>query len=254
MWPFNRKREKIEHWIDELVWRCSTLAKTSYVPLMKRFQQFAPISDEADLLELWDDLVSIAMMGVYANSKELMSNDETRALVRSALERSINDGGTLFDDYCNFVISSTVKIKVSWSAASAAWVARIFKDYSDHRGANPNLKEAVDSLTFVNTLGPFMNIAFGPHENGFESFYYYMVESLPKDQKKIDNFHSIFKTYSESLVEIISERKDDKNAFQKPESNTNEVHQKCTKCGCHEFEHDDYWEEYVCQNCGWVNT
>jgi hypothetical protein len=254
MWPINRKGKKIEHWLDELVWRCSTLAKTSYVPLMKRFQQFAPISDEADLLKLWDDVVSIAMLGVYANSKELMTKEETRALVRSALERSIDDGGALFDDYCNFVTSSTVKINVSWSAASAAWIGRIFKDYGDHREASPNFKKAVDSLTFVNTLSLFMNIAFGPHENGFESFYYYMVESFPKDKKKIDYFPLIFKEYSENLAELISDRKDDKKTFQKPESNTNEVHRKCTKCGSHEFEHDNYWEEYVCQNCGWVNS
>lgn len=255
MWPLNRKEKKMEHWLDELVWRCSTLAKTSYVPLMKRFQEFAPISDEADFLGFWDNLVSIALMGVYANSKDLMAKDETRDLVRSALERNIDGGGKLFEDYCNFVISSTAKINVPWSASSASWVVRIFKEYCDHIGADPNIKESLDSLTVVNTLSMFMNVAFGPHEHGFESFYHKMSELLPKDKKKrIAFFAKIFKEYSESLAELILEQKDNNKDFKKPKTNVNELDRKCTKCGSHDFEHDNYWKEYICKNCGWVNT
>jgi hypothetical protein len=26
----------------------------------------------------------------------------------------------------------------------------------------------------------------------------------------------------------------------------------CEKCGCSDFEYDDYWNEYTCEKCGWI--
>ena len=153
---------------------------------MKRFPQFGPIAD-CYRLDLWDDVVSVAMMGVYAHSKKLLNETRTIDTVRSALQRNMENGAIIFNDYYAFVTSSSAEIGIPWSAASAGWVARILRDSNK---ANQNLKAAMDNVDFVNLLSGFMNIAFGPHQFGFEKYYETMIDLLPSTEEKENNFFS----------------------------------------------------------------
>lgn len=41
--------------------------------------------------------------------------------------------------------------------------------------------------------------------------------------------------------------------FDSKQANLSEEITECVKCGGRNFEHDSYWDEYNCENCGWTS-
>lgn len=43
------------------------------------------------------------------------------------------------------------------------------------------------------------------------------------------------------------------NDFESKQDNLSKENTGCVKCGCCNFEHDSYYDEYNCENCGWIS-
>lgn len=163
---------------DSLVWETNTLAKTALMALINRFPQYGPIVD-SNLIETWDCLMTIAMTGVAAHARGILSDSPARRELKRLMKEKWQVGPQIFDDYYEYAISRTTKVEAPWSAVSAMWVA---DNLRLHRKANATLKQNARELEFVNCLSAFMRMAFGNTEFGFPHFLAMMASSVEKEK------------------------------------------------------------------------
>lgn len=221
-WPFKKATQEAPQTneYDPLVWETNTLAKVALVPLMKRFPKYEEVT-ESNLTDTWDYLMTIAMTGVAANARGILSDNRDRESLKYALDKKLKEGSHAFDDYYEYTILRTREVGASWSGVSAMWVAENFRRHSK---ANAELKHNTEHLDFVNTLATFMNISFGSTDVGFSHFMGVMAleaeEKMGIDmglgtkgtkqdsRKKLQILAEIFKLFAIKTVEMVSENVD----------------------------------------------
>lgn len=203
---------------DSLVWEANTLAQVSFVSFVNRFPQFSPII-ESEMMEVWDFLVTIAMVGVAAQASGKMSEPESLEELKSVLEEKWQGGGANgFDDYYEYTTLRTEKVGASWSGVSAMWVA---DNLRLHRKANASLKQNASELDFINRVGSFLRISYGSAEFGISHYLGIMALEAEKEMgidlgfgtkgtkkdssKKIEILLEIFESYARKTVEIIAD-------------------------------------------------
>lgn len=221
-WPFKKVAQETPRTgeFDPLVWEANTLAKVALVPLMKRFPQYGAVI-ESDLTDTWDYLMTIALTGVAANARGILSDAEARASLKNALDKELQGGSRAFDDYYEYTTLRTRESGASWSGVSAMWVAENFRGHSN---TNADLKRNAEQLDFVNPIAAFMNISFGSTDVGFSQFMGVMAleaeEKMEIDmglgrkgtkqdsRKKLQILAEIFELFAIKTVEMIAENKD----------------------------------------------
>lgn len=77
LWTLLGRDQGPELNFDWLVWETNTLAKTALMALINRFPQYGPIVD-SKLIETWDCLMTIAMTGVAAHARGILSDPQAR--------------------------------------------------------------------------------------------------------------------------------------------------------------------------------
>lgn len=219
LWLFKKtaSQEQKTGTFDPLVWEANTLAKVSLVPFIDRFSLYRPIV-ESELMEVWDSIVTIAMAGVAAQAKGLLSDPSGRKELKKALDEKLYGGAVGFDDYYEYTILRTKKTRAPWSSVSAKWVA---DNLRLHSKANAALKKNASELDFVNSLSAFMNMSFGSTEVGLSHFLGVMAldaersmgidlglgtKGAKKDPvKKAVILAEIFELFARKTVEMIAE-------------------------------------------------
>ena len=90
-WPFRKKtahKPRVGEFTP-LVRETNALAMVALMPLVKRFPDYGPIVD-SNLIKVWDCLMTIAMTGVAAHKKGILSDSQAR----DEIKRSLCAGGT----------------------------------------------------------------------------------------------------------------------------------------------------------------
>ena len=208
---------------DYLVLETNMLAKVSYVPFLKYFPQYVSVN-ESGLLEEWDLLLTIAMTGVAAFSKKILSDSRAIEELKSSLDKKLPGGRLGFEDYYEYITHPQIKESgVSLSGLSAMWVGLNLQGL---RKANDNLKRNASKIDFVNPLSLFMNISFGQTESRlvcpFEQYFVMVCQEFEEkdgidmglktpgtkkdDILKIKILNFIFEDYAYKTVKLISER------------------------------------------------
>lgn|GEM_PF-2082465 len=219
-WPFKRvashcpKKEKFDH----LVWETNTLAKVSLIPFVKNFPQYEPIL-ESNLMEEWDRLLTIALTGVAAHVRNILSKPQSRGELKRSLDKWWRGGGDArFDDYMEYASIRTTNTGAPWAAVSAKWVADILRLHSK---ANEALKKNASRLDFINPLAAFMSMSFGRMDVGLPHYLSTMSLYVEKEKgidmglgtkgtkmnsvEKIQVIVWIFESWANKTVELIVE-------------------------------------------------
>jgi len=79
--------------------------------LKKGFTQYEDVI-ESNLVDTWDYLLTIAMTGVAANTKGILTDAESRESLKYALGKKPKEGGQVFDDYYDYTILRTREIGI----------------------------------------------------------------------------------------------------------------------------------------------
>ena len=199
--------------LDALVWEATILARVSLVPFIERFSLYRSIV-ESELEEEWDILVAIAMVGVAAQARGLLSNPSDIDELKKVLGGKWYRGADRFDDYYGYTILRTKKTGAPWSGVSAMWVA---DNLRLHSKANAALKKNASELDFVNSLSIFMNMSLVelPHtlgimlldaENSMGIDLGFGTKGAKKDPvKKALIFAEIIELFARKTVEMIAE-------------------------------------------------
>lgn len=202
---------------DHLVWEANTLAKVALVPFVNRFSQYGPII-ESNLMEVWDRLMTIAMTGVAAHDRGILSDPVGLEEIKSALDKNWQGGANGFNDYYKYTTLRTEEVRASWSAVSARWVA---DNLRIHSKANAALKQNASELDFTNTLSAFMNMSFGSTEVGLSHYLGIMALEAEKEMgidmglgtkgtkkdsvNKLQILTEIFELFARKIVEMIAD-------------------------------------------------
>lgn len=222
IWPFTKASRQTPRKaeFDPLVWETNTLAKATLAPMIKRFPQYNAVV-ESDLTNTWDFLMTIAMAGVAANAKGILSNADARASLRSSLDNKLHGGGNAFDNYYKYTNLRMRVVGASWSGVSAMWMT---ENLRRHNNANATFKQIADALEFVNPLAAFMDMSFGSTIGGFSDFLGVMTLEVEEKMgidiglgtrgtrrnpiKKVEILAEIFELFARNTVDMIAERKD----------------------------------------------
>ena len=219
LWPFKKTalQEQKTGTFDPLVWEANTLAKVSLVPFIDRFSLYRPIV-ESELIDVWDSLVTIAMAGVAAQAKGLLSDPSDRKELQKILDEKLYGGAVGFEDYYEYTVLRTKQTGAPWSGVSAMWVA---ENLRLHSKANTALKNNARELDFVNILSVFMNMSFGSAEIGLSHFLGFMAHDAEKTMaidlgfgtkgakkdpvKKVAILAELFELFAQKTVDMIAE-------------------------------------------------
>lgn len=196
---------------DPLVWEANKLAIVSLPPFIEHFPQFKMIVD-SNLMEEWDRLMTIALTGVAAHTKDILSSPEDREELKSSVEEWFEEGGDDFDNYYEYVSLQTTAYEASWTGVSAVWVTSLLASA---------LKSNVSKVALANPIAAFLNISFGEPEVGISRYLGEMALEVEQDlgidmglgtkgtktdtDKKIVILGEIFDSYARNTLKYIKE-------------------------------------------------
>jgi hypothetical protein len=150
--------------------------------------------------------MTIAMTGVAAYQKDILSDSKARDEIKRSLREKWQVGGELFDDYYEYVIQRTAKTDGPWSGVSAMWVA---DNLRLHDRANSALKHNAGNLSFINRLSIFMNISFGSTEVGLSHYLKMVTPEMVKAKDTNEKMHvlsSIFESFACKTIDFIADK------------------------------------------------
>jgi hypothetical protein len=199
---------------EHLVWKANTLAKVALVPFINRFPKYGQIV-ELNLIEVWDYLMTIAMTGVAAQARDILSDPLSRQELKRSLCDKLQGGAEGFDDYYKYTVLRTEKVEAPWSGVSAMWVA---DNLRFHSKGNAVLKQNARDLDFINHISAFMNMSFGSTEVGLPQYLVMMGLEVEKDMgidmglatketkkdsvKKVQILAELFESFAREMVEL----------------------------------------------------
>jgi hypothetical protein len=161
--------------------------------------------------------MTIAMTGVAAQAKGILSDSQSRKELKRSLDNEWQRCSEGFDDYYEYVVLRTEKFGVPWNGVSAMWVVDNLRLNSE---VNAALKQNNGELDFINRISGFMSMAFGGIEGGFPHFLGIMSLKMEKEigidmglgtkgtvkdsVKKVQILVEIFESYTRNAVELIA--------------------------------------------------
>ena len=200
---------------DSLVWEANKLAIVSLPPFVESFPQYESIVD-ANLIEEWDRHMTIALTGVAAHSKNILSSPVDREELKSSLDEWLEEGSDDFDNYYEYVSLQTSSYKASWASVSAVWVTSLLASV---------LKGSINRVEFANPIAAFLNISFGKPDAGLSRYLRTMALEVEQDlgidmglgtdgtktdtDRKMIILAELFNSYARLTVELIKEEFDE---------------------------------------------
>lgn len=167
---------------------------------------------DSNLMEEWDRLMTIALTGVAAHTKDILSSPEDREELKSSVEEWFEEGGDDFDNYYEYVSLQTTAYEASWTGVSAVWVTSLLASA---------LKSNVSKVALANPIAAFLNISFGEPEVGISRYLGEMALEVEQDlgidmglgtkgtktdtDKKIVILGEIFDSYARNTLKYIKE-------------------------------------------------
>ena len=219
-WPFKKIASHSYRTgeFNHLVWETNTLAKVALVPFVEHYPQYEPIV-ESSLMEAWNRLLTIAMTGVAAHTRNMLSDPQARKELKRSLDEWWEGGGVGFEDYYEYTSLRTAKVEAPWAGVSAMWVV---DNLRLHSKANEALKRNGSELNFINPLAAFMKLSFGSTEVGFPHYIGSMALEAEKElgidmglgtkgtkqdsTKKLQVLVEIFQSYARNTVDLIAKQ------------------------------------------------
>ena len=163
---------------DSLVWKINTLAKSSLMPIVNEFPKLIHLIDNDATIELWDNLMTVAMTGVAADTYGYLNNRNSLIELKLSLNKQVNNGMLLFDDYFEYSIIQLKRVDAPWSSISAFWVSENLRQLPM---TSEDLKIVIGNIESINILSTFMNMSFGSIDAGFSPFFIDMCKSIEKE-------------------------------------------------------------------------